>query len=58
MLKSTSSKTLERAMKKAKAKKETESTGRPKDKGRSPEEIANRAAQIASYERGVKRANG
>ena len=45
-------------MKKAKAKKETEFTGRPKDKGRSPEEIANRKAQVDSYERGAKRANG
>ena len=50
--------TLKRAPKKAKAKKETAFTGRPKDKNRSPEEVAARKAQIDGYERGVKRHNG
>ena len=42
--------------KKASAKKaEPEFTGRLKDKGRSPEEVANRKAQIAVYERTARR---
>jgi hypothetical protein len=59
MLKSTSGPTLKKALKKAKkAKTETAFTGRPKDKNRSPEEVAARKAQIDGYERGVKRHNG